>query len=235
MKLDPQTALAGKSLLLLDFDGPVCSVFAGYPAPQIAAELIETLRGIAPRLADMLDHERDPMQVLRAVANSLSRDQVDSIDEQLSLAELAAVESAEPTPGAAELIAAALKAGLTVAIVSNNSEGAIAKYLKRHGLDGGISVIIGRPFGLPERMKPDPYLLHEALRSTGTEASHACFVGDSVTDVEAGKSAGIVTIGYANKAGKAERLQEAGASLVVESFLGLAKMANMATTPRTSS
>ena len=31
--------LAGTGPLLLDFDGPVCSVFAGYPAPQIAAQL----------------------------------------------------------------------------------------------------------------------------------------------------------------------------------------------------
>lgn len=218
MKLDLQAALAGRSLLLLDFDGPVCSVFAGYPASKIAAELVESLRELAPQLADALKDEQDPMEVLRGAAASLPRAQVDSIDEQLSLAERSAVESAEPTPGMADLIATAVAGGLTVAIVSNNSAGAIAKYLKHHGLDEAIAVIIGRPFGLPERMKPDPYLLNEALEVTGTDARQACFIGDSVTDVEAGKSAGVVTIGYANKDGKAQRLQNAGALLVVESF-----------------
>ncbi|MCC3762453.1 HAD hydrolase-like protein [Glycomyces sp. TRM65418] len=218
MKLDPQTVIAGKSLLLLDFDGPVCSVFAGYPASQIAAELVESLRELAPQIADAIKDEHDPMEVLRGAANSLPRAQIDSIDEQLSLAESLAVESAEPTPGIGNLISTAVTAGLTVAIVSNNSAGAIAKYLKCHGLDEAIEAIIGRPFGLPERMKPDPYLLNEVLKVTGTDAQGACFVGDSVTDIEAGKNAGVMTIGYANKEGKAKRLKDAGASLVVESF-----------------
>lgn len=218
MKLDLQAVLAGRSLLLLDFDGPVCSVFAGYPASRIAAELVESLREFAPQLADALEDEKDPMEVLRGAATSLPRSQVDSIDEQLSLAERSAVESAVPTPGMADLISTAVTAGLTVAIVSNNSAGAIAKYLNHHGFDEAVKVIIGRPFGFPERMKPDPYLLNEALKATGTDAQHACFIGDSVTDVEAGNSAGVMTIGYANKEGKARRLQNAGASLVVESF-----------------
>ncbi|MDN3240983.1 HAD family hydrolase [Glycomyces tritici] len=218
MKLDFQEALAGKSLLLLDFDGPVCSVFAGYPASQIAAELVESLRELAPQLADELKDEQDPMEVLRGAAGALPRAQVDSIDEQLSLAERSAVESAEPTPGMTDLIATAVTAGLAVAIVSNNSAEAIAKYLEQRGLDEVITVVIGRPFGLPERMKPDPHLLSEALKATGTDARQACFIGDSVTDVEAGKSAGVMTVGYANKKGKAQRLQDAGASLVVESF-----------------
>ncbi|WP_233712693.1 hypothetical protein [Kribbella turkmenica] len=47
MRLDPGPVvgegLAGpltrSPVILLDFDGPVCSVFAGYPAPQITEEL----------------------------------------------------------------------------------------------------------------------------------------------------------------------------------------------------
>jgi len=218
MKLDPASALSGKSVLLLDFDGPVCSVFAGYPAPQIAAELVASLRGYAPELADALGEESDPMEVLRVAAETLPDERVQGIDEQLSLAEAAAVESAEPTPGAADLIATARQAGLAVAIVSNNSAGPISKYLERHGLDGDIPTIIGRPFGHPEKMKPDPYLLELALKLTGADAAQACFVGDSVTDIEAGNRVGVTTIGYANKPGKAARLQSAGASLVVDSL-----------------
>ncbi|THV29652.1 HAD family hydrolase [Glycomyces paridis] len=216
MKLDPQTALSGKAALLLDFDGPVCSVFAGYPAPQIARELVATLRGVSPGLADVLTAETDPMEVLRIAAESLPRDRVEAVDAQLCAAETEAVETAEPTPGAAGLIDAARAAGLAVAIVSNNSAGPIAKYLKLHGLDGAVSATVGRPFGRPDRMKPDPFLLHEALGSLGAEPTRACFVGDSVTDIEAGTTAGVMTIGYANKPGKTERLRGAGADLVVD-------------------
>lgn len=215
MKLDPQAALTGKSLLLLDFDGPVCSVFAGYPARQIAAELLEVLRRFAPHLADALSEERDPMEVLRQSAGTLPQDQVDKIDEQLGRAELTAVESAEPTPGAADLIVTTRRSGLKVAIVSNNSAEPITKYLRSHGLDSEVDLIIGRPFGRPGQMKPEPYLLHEALRALSIDAAHSCFVGDSVTDIQAGQAAEVMTIGYANKPGKTQRLGDAGADIVV--------------------
>ena len=218
MRFDYQEALAGKSLLLLDFDGPVCSVFAGYPAPQIAAALVETIDGFAPGLAAGLKGERDPMEVLRSASESLPAELVDRVDEQLNRAELQAVESAEPTPGAADLMADASRSGITVAIVSNNGADAIAKYLNDRALAGYIHTITGRPFGKPELMKPDPYLLRHVLSSTGTEVERACFIGDSVTDIEAGAAVGVATVGYANKPGKAERLHEAGAKSVVDTL-----------------
>jgi hypothetical protein len=36
--------LAEVGAVLLDLDGPVCSIFAGYPAPKVAAELVDVLR-----------------------------------------------------------------------------------------------------------------------------------------------------------------------------------------------
>lgn len=218
MRLDSQSVLGGRSLLLLDFDGPVCSVFAGYPAPQIAAELVAELRGSAPRLADTLVGEPDPMEVLRAAAGSLSRAEVEQVDDHLTRAEMAAIESAEPTTGMVDLIRTARRAGLTVAVVSNNSAAPIVKYLNHHGLGGDIGIVVGRPFGRPERMKPDPYLLREALSASGVDAEAAVFIGDSITDVEAGKAAGVLTVGFANKPGKAQKLQDAGAEVVVDAF-----------------
>ncbi|MQM26644.1 HAD family hydrolase [Glycomyces albidus] len=218
MRLDPEEVLLRKSLLMLDFDGPVCSVFAGYPAPQIALELITSIGEHSAQLAAVLKGESDPMEVLRAAARSLSRDRVKQIDEQLSRAEMKAVETAQPTAGMADLIEVARRAGIGVVIVSNNSSDPIGSYLTRCGLDVAVDHVIGRPFGRPEQMKPDPYLLNQALKVTGLPASRACFIGDSVTDVEAGRAAGVTTIGYANKPGKAERLERAGVHFVVDSF-----------------
>ncbi|WP_433300564.1 HAD family hydrolase [Actinoplanes sp. CA-030573] len=42
--------------LLLDFDGPVCAVFAGYPAERIAADLIETIARKSGGRGSALDH-----------------------------------------------------------------------------------------------------------------------------------------------------------------------------------
>lgn len=214
MKLD-QTDLFTAKCLLLDFDGPVCSVFAGYPAHQIAAELRETVRRLDARLGSSLEGEHDPMEVLRVAAAALPEAATRELNAQLDQAEVDAVKTAAPTPGAAQLIEGADRAGLTVAIVSNNSEEAIAAYLRARGLDGHVATIEARPFGRPELMKPDPYLLQRALSATGFEARHAVFIGDSKSDVEAGLAAGIATIGFANKPGKDVVLRNAGASSVV--------------------
>src|SRR5690606_30914330 len=146
--------------------------------------------------------ERDPMEVLRIAARSLPRAEVERVDERLTRAELIAVEAAEPTAGMTDLIATSRRAGLTVAVVSNNSAAPIAEYLAHHGLDGEIDAVVGRPFGRPEKMKPDPHLLNEALHASGADAADAVFIGDSVTDVEAGRAAVVMTIGFANRPGK---------------------------------
>lgn len=39
MTADLGRLLGEVGAVLLDFDGPVCSILAGYPAPQVAAEL----------------------------------------------------------------------------------------------------------------------------------------------------------------------------------------------------
>ncbi|MEV3937316.1 HAD-IA family hydrolase [Glycomyces sp. NPDC049804] len=214
MKLD-QSHLLGAKCLLLDFDGPVCSVFAGYPAHQIASELVEAVSRFDVQLGLSLKDEHDPMEVLRVAAADLPEASAEQLNAQLDQAEVDAVRTAEPTSGAAQLIERAGRAGLTVAIVSNNGEKAIATYLRAHGLDGQVATIEARPFGRPELMKPDPYLLLRALSTTGFEAQNAVFIGDSKSDVEAGLAAGVATIGYANKPGKDAALREAGASSVV--------------------
>lgn len=215
MKLDRQEVLAGKSLLLLDFDGPVCGVFAGLPAADVAAELVADLYRSSPSLAGALEGETDPMRVLNVTEQEGPRKAVKRLDQLLCRAEVRAVASAEPTAGVAELIKATRLEGKAVAIVSNNCHRAIATYLRLRGLDPYLSVVVGRPLGRPKQMKPDPYLIRQALGFTVVDPSKACFIGDSVTDMEAGKAAGVTTVGFANRPGKARSLKDAGASLVV--------------------
>ncbi len=62
MSADLGRLLGEVGAVLLDFDGPVCSVFAGYPAPHVAAELAEVLRqrrvDVPPDLASERTHLR---------------------------------------------------------------------------------------------------------------------------------------------------------------------------------
>ena len=52
--------------LLLDFDGPVCSIFAGLPAPTVADQLRKLF--IAERLSDRVKKTPDPIEVFICAA-----------------------------------------------------------------------------------------------------------------------------------------------------------------------
>ncbi len=105
------TLLAKARVILLDFDGPVCSVFAHHPAPMIAAELRQILVDQGVRLPGNIADEPDPMEVLRWTGRLGRIPLTRTIDHALTAAELTAVRSAEPTPYAREFIMAAHQAG----------------------------------------------------------------------------------------------------------------------------
>ena len=71
---------------------------------------------------------------------------------------------------------------------------------------------------MTKRHKPDPEPVLKALELLGSEPADAAFVGDSPFDVEAGKAAGVFTIGVSwGKIHPDQRLRDAGADLIVHS------------------
>jgi phosphoglycolate phosphatase len=111
---DVEAVLSGAAGVLLDFDGPVCSVFAGMPAAKVAAQLRVLVGDVGAPESD------DPFAVLR-FAVSLGQDVANRVGRALRQLELEAVVSAAPTPGAEEFLRALVASGRHVAIVSNNS------------------------------------------------------------------------------------------------------------------
>jgi hypothetical protein len=73
------------------------------------------------------------------------------------------------------------------------------------------SGIIGRDDSDPERMKPSPYRVREAVGTLDAQPGKCAFIGDSPSDVLPGR---LAIIGYANKPGKASQLTDAGADAV---------------------
>ncbi|MFB9501375.1 HAD family hydrolase [Saccharothrix mutabilis subsp. capreolus] len=203
--------------VLLDFDGPVCSVFAGHPADQVASDLVELLRRRGTSIPAELGSESDPMEVLRW-SGIHSPENLIAVEDRLIHAECVAVESAEQTVGVGEVMHSIVASGRSVAVVSNNCEAAIAKYLGLHGLGGLPAFISGRAYADPALMKPNPHSLHVAIKVLGVSPADVILIGDTTSDVAASIAAGVKSIGYANKPGKAEALSLAGADAVVDSM-----------------
>jgi len=59
-------------------------------------------------------------------------------------------------------------------------------------------------------------------RSLDANPAATALVGDSFTDIEAAHSAGVASIGYANKPGKRDRMTDLRAGVVIESMADLA-------------
>jgi phosphoglycolate phosphatase len=200
--------------VLIDFDGPICEIFAGTPSHAVADELRRQLRAVCIDIPPAAATTDDPLEVFRAVADH--GDQADARAQALLTAlEVQAVQTARPARGSADLIVTATLTGRTVTVVTNNSTAAVTAYLTRQHLDPYVGKIVGRDNPDPALMKPSPYRVRIAVADLGAEPEDCVFIGDTTTDVLAGLLGGVPVIGYANKPGKADALSDAGARAVV--------------------
>ncbi|WP_433186418.1 HAD family hydrolase [Actinoallomurus sp. CA-150999] len=220
----PTTVLAEvpvhSSHLLFDFDGPICSIFSGLPAPAIAAHLRELVTSQGVDIIGNTAASRDPFDVLRFAA-TISPDLTQTVAAELRMMELRAVEVAAATPHAREAIEAAHNGGRVIAAVSNNSREAVARYLSTAGLAPMFTAIIGRADPDPRLLKPDPHLISQAVKELNATPADCVLIGDSLSDIEGARNAGMLSIGYANKPGKLERFTAAGADAVITTMAEL--------------
>ena len=104
-------------------------------------------------------------------------------------------------------------------IVSSNSDRVIRYALERENILTCFSRVIGRviPFD-PDKIKPSPYPIEQAVRYTNAEKRKIWYVGDDLVDVEAATACGIIPIGVASGNYSADQLIARGAERAVEGF-----------------
>lgn len=213
--------IEGARVVLWDFDGPICRLFARHKAERVATELVDWLagRGLNNLLSDSERDSLDPHEVLRAVdLRHPGSDLVTELEERLTQEELRAAGSALPTAYADPLIRTWTAVGARLAITTNNSPKVVRTYLNDRGLTGCFAPhIYGRTTEL-HLLKPDPHCLNRALAATGSAPSAALMIGDSPSDLAAANDAGVPFLGYARNDRKGKLLRDAGAGHVVASL-----------------
>ncbi|WOX10636.1 HAD family hydrolase [Streptomyces sp. N50] len=214
-------------VVLWDFDGPICRLFAGHSAERVAGELVEWLKrqGLRSLLTDTERGSPNPQEVLRAVARRHpGSDLVAELEGRLTQEEVRAAASAMPTAYADILIRTWTAVGSRLAITTNNSPQAARAYLDSRGLVTCFAPhIYGRTKEL-HLLKPDPHYLNRALSAMGAEPAAALMIGDSPTDFEAAHEARVPFLGYARNERKEKLLREGGAEHVVGSLKPLLRM-----------
>jgi len=117
-----------------------------------------------------------------------------------------AVDETRLLPGAEALLDTADALGIRCAVVTNKPIAHTERILAGLGVRGRFGAVLGGD-SLPTR-KPDPEMVHEALRILRVPPSEAWLVGDGPQDVGAAKAAGAVSVllpGYGDAA-EARRL-----------------------------
>ncbi|KAA2316191.1 HAD family hydrolase [Pseudooceanicola sediminis] len=95
-------------------------------------------------------------------------------------------------PGAMEAVEALKTRGYAVSICTNKPEALAVLLMRQLGVLGTFDALVGADT-LPVR-KPDPAPLREAARRSGGDPARCCLVGDSDTDRNTARAAGVPSV-----------------------------------------
>ena len=146
-----------------------------------------------------------------APANEADVDRM--LDDFLRFYEKHIADRSRPFPGAAETLDALAAEGARLIVVTNKIERYSVRLLETLGLARHFSVIAGPDtFGV---RKPDPGHLLRAVERAGGARERTIMVGDSITDVNTARAAGVpvIAVSFGYRDGTVEEL---GADHVVD-------------------
>lgn len=101
--------------------------------------------------------------------------------------------SLRPTPGAKELLRRLHERGLKLVVASSAKKDELSPLLRVCGADQYIEQKTSSDDA--DRSKPDPDIVHVALKQIALSADEVAMLGDTPYDVEAGSRAGVRVIG----------------------------------------
>lgn len=122
-------------------------------------------------------------------------------------------DNTSPYDGINPALLSLKKAGIKTGVVSNKFDAAV-KELCKPFFSETITVAIGERENV--RRKPAPDSVFEALKELGASKETAVYVGDSDTDVETAKNAGIPCIGVTWGFRDRDILEKAGADYIID-------------------
>jgi phosphoglycolate phosphatase len=138
-----------------------------------------------------------------------------AVEEACEHAETEAASRSAPSPEIADWLADSQVRGVPVAIVSNNSEAAVRTFLDRFSWTQHVAAFACRAPDDPALMKPNPFLIEQAVRLLEVPPADCLLIGDSVSDVAAARAANVPVVGFAKSFKRGAELRAAGADALV--------------------
>ena len=117
-----------------------------------------------------------------------------------------------PYDGIPQLLTTLRKRGIKVAVLSNKIDSA-SQQLIEYFFPGKTDVVFGEHVGVPR--KPDPTFCRMVMQQLGVQPEQVLYVGDSGTDMQTAKNAGLYAVGVTWGFRSKEVLLEYGADVLV--------------------
>jgi len=181
--------------VLLDFDGTLVflptnyarmrsrlsKLFAHFGVKSTFRPVLDSVHDLLSKLAD----KNYPESLLREVRNKAYT----IIDDE----ELVSVNQAQLANGVKEVLSFLQENGMKVAIISRNGIGCVQASIDTLSIPNP-DLIVSRDDVNFEELKPAPRQVEIALDKLKLKPTEVIFVGDSLYDIQCGKSLGIQTI-----------------------------------------
>lgn len=207
--------------VLFDYDGTIMDtepaimasyrhLFRTYRTEEEFTEELQTavLGPSLNEMAEKLFPDRDPDQM---------------VEEYRVYQRTKAMDLIHLMPGATELLQLLKAASIPVGLVSARVTDSMQRHLRHFNLEGCFDTVVGQD--MVRNGKPDPEGIHLALSRLNLRASDGemFYIGDSITDIAAGKNAGISTIGFVSNRRKEEALRNARPDYLTDSLYDAAE------------
>ena len=126
--------------------------------------------------------------------------------------------------GIIPMLKALKDAGIKTAILSNKDDVTAKKVSDELFEAGLIDLCLGARPG--KALKPDPESVLEIIENFGVEKSECLYIGDTATDIQTAKNAGLYSIGVLWGFRDEAELRGAGADVIISEPMKIAEIAN---------
>ena len=204
--------------LLLDFDGPVCTLYPDRSAAMVARRLLTTIATLSIAIPEPIAKTTDPLAVL-SFAATISPDLAIRVESELADQEQTAAATATPAGHIHDLITSCRDSSRTVTVISQISAHAVNSYLERNSLADAVDLVLARD--RPSPLTSDADLIESAFAHLNTTPTACALVTASAIALKAARQARVHAIGYARAPDSLEALTAAGADAVIPSLADL--------------
>lgn len=176
--------------VLFDLDGTL--VDSGIDFGRMRREMLALAAEVGCEVAGLEEADILDLRDLACVHAADPRALMELAEARLVAIEREALERATPVPGAADVLAALRERGVRVGVVTRNCREIAEDSMRRYGLPHDVMVAREDT----PRVKPHPLHLWRAVAALNVSPAAAVMVGDGRMDVQAGKAAGLRTVGF---------------------------------------